>query len=111
MNLHKHGYKVLRLNKIIMEHHLGDRTFKKLFNKIYDCSNHNAIRRYYMIRNNLYIRDMYKDLYPDYCNKLIRIQKGQFKRVLIFEKDKFKKIKNMIKGYFDHKKGIKGKLK
>jgi GT2 family glycosyltransferase len=34
MNLHKHGYKVLRLNKVIMEHHLGDRTFPKLFGKV-----------------------------------------------------------------------------
>ena len=111
MNLHKHGYKVLRLNKVIMEHHLGDRTFPKLFGKVYDCSNHNAMRRYYIIRNNLYICDMYKDMYPEYCKRLIRIQKGQFKRVLVFEKDKFNKIKNMIKGYKDHKKGIKGKMR
>lgn len=111
MNLHKHGYKVLRLNKVIMEHHLGDRTFPKLFGKIYDCSNHNAMRRYYIIRNNLYICDMYKDMYPEYCKRLIRIQKGQFKRVLVFEKDKIHKIRNMIKGYKDHKKGIKGKMK
>ena len=111
MNLHKNGYQVLRLNHIVMEHHLGDRTFPKLFGKVYDCSNHNAMRRYYQIRNNLYIYDMYKDLYPDYCKRLIRIQRGQVKRVIIFEKDKIHKIKNMIKGYFDHKHGIKGKMK
>ena len=94
-----------------MEHHLGERTFPKLFGKVYDCSNHNAMRRYYIIRNNLYICDMYKDMYPEYCKRLIRIQKGQFKRVLVFEKDKIHKIRNMIKGYKDHKKGIKGKMK
>ena len=111
MNLHKHGYKVLRLNKIVMEHHLGDRTFHKLFGKVYDCSNHNAMRRYYIIRNNWYICDMYGDMYPEYCQRLKRIQRGQFKRVLIFEKDRIHKIKNMIKGYRDYKKGIKGKMK
>ena len=111
MNLHKHGYKVLRLNKVVMEHHLGDRTFPKLFGKVYDCSNHNAMRRYYIIRNNWYICDMYGDMYPEYCQRLKRIQRGQFKRVLVFEKDKFHKIKNMIKGYKDYKKGIKGKMK
>ena len=111
MNLHKHGYRVLRLNKVIMEHHLGDRTFPKLFGKVYDCSNHNAMRRYYIIRNNWYICDMYGYMYPDYCKRLKRIQRGQFKRVLVFEKDKFHKIKNMIKGYIDYKKGIKGKMK
>ena len=111
MNLHKNDYKVLRLNKIIMKHYVGNITFHKLFNKVYDCSNHNPIRRYYIMRNNLYICDMYKDAYPEYCKRLIRIQKGQIKRILIFEKNKIKKIKMVIKGYKDHKKGIRGKLK
>ena len=111
MNLHKHGYKVLRLNNIIMKHSLGDIKIHHLFGKEYPCSNHNAMRRYYIARNNLYINDMYKDMYPDYCAFLIRVQKGQVKRILAFEKDKFNKLKMMYKGYMDHKKGIKGKLK
>lgn len=109
MNLHKNGYRVLRLNTVVMEHHLGDKTFHRFFGKIYDCSNHSAIRRYYITRNNLYIRDMYMKLYPDYCKKLIRIQKGQIKRVLLFEKNKIKKIKMIIKGYIDYKNGYTGK--
>lgn len=111
MNLHKHGYKVLRLNNIIMKHSLGDIKIHHLFGKEYSCSNHNAMRRYYIARNNLYINDMYKDMYPDYCAFLIRVQKGQVKRILAFEKDKFNKLKMMYRGYKDHKKGIKGKLK
>lgn len=109
MNLHKNGYKVIRLNRIVMKHNLGDRTFHKLFGKIYDCSNHSPIRRYYIIRNNLYIRDMYNDLFPEYCEKLIRIQKGQIKRIIVFEKNKLQKLKMSLKGYRDYKKGIKGK--
>lgn len=111
MNLHRNGYKVLRLNRVVMEHHLGDKTFHKFFGKIYDCSNHSAMRRYYITRNNLYIRDMYSDIYPDYCKRLIRIQKGQVKRVLMFEKQRMKKLKMIIKGYIDYKKGVKGKMK
>ena len=109
MNLHKHNYKVLRLNKVIMKHNLGNYTTHKFLGKEYRCSNHSAIRRYYMVRNNLYIRDMYKDLYPEYCNWLIRIQKGQVKRIIFFEKDKLKKIKMMYKGYKDYKNNKKGK--
>ena len=111
MNLHKNGYKVLRLNNVIMKHELGNLVVHKLFGKEYPCYNHNPIRRYYIVRNNLYINDMYKDLYPDYCAWLLRVQKGQVKRIIAFEKNKFKKLKMMFKGYKDHKKGIKGKLK
>ena len=111
MNLHKHGYKVLRLNYIIMKHELGNLVVHKLFGKEYPCYNHNPMRRYYIVRNNLYINDMYKDLYPDYCAWLLRVQKGQVKRIIAFEKNKFKKLRMMFRGYRDYKKGIKGKLK
>lgn len=111
MNLHKNGYKVLRLNNVVMKHELGNLKVHKLFSKEYPCYNHNPIRRYYIVRNNLYINDMYKDLYPDYCAWLIRVQKGQVKRIIVFEKNKFKKLKMMYKGYKDYKNNIKGKLK
>lgn len=110
MNLHKNGYKVLRLNKIIMKHELGNLVVHKLFNKEYPCYNHNPIRRYYIVRNTMYINQMYKDIYPEYCKRLLRIQKGQVKRILAFEKNKYNKLKNMYKGYKDFQKGIKGKL-
>ena len=111
LNLHKHGYKVLRLNKVIMKHNLGNYEIHKFLGKEYRCSNHNYIRRYYMVRNNLYVRDMYHDLYKEYTDWLIGVQKGQAKRVLMFERDKFRKLRYMYKGYKDYKKGIKGKLK
>lgn len=111
MNLHKNGYKVLRLNNIKMKHELGQLVVHKLFGKEYPCYNHNPIRRYYIVRNNLYINQLYKDLFPDYCAWLIRVQKGQVKRIIAFEKNKIKKLKMMYKGYKDFKKGIKGKIK
>lgn len=109
MNLHRHGYKVLRLNKIIMKHELGNLVVHKLFGKEYPCYNHNPIRRYYIVRNNMYINQMYKDMYPEYCAWLIRVQKGQVKRIIVFEKNKIKKLSMMYRGYKDFKKGIKGK--
>ena len=109
MNLHKHGYKVLRLNKVVMKHDLGQLKVHHLFGKEYPCYNHNPMRRYYIVRNNLYINEMYHNLFPEYCDHLIRIQKGQVKRILAFEKNKFNKLKMMYRGYKDFKKGIKGK--
>lgn len=110
LNLHKNNYQVLRLNNVIMKHSLGDLKLHKFLGKTYDCFNHNPIRRYYIVRNNLYINEMYHDLCPEYCDHLIRCQKGQVKRIIAFEKDKLKKLKMMYKGYKDYKKGIKGRI-
>ncbi len=110
MNLHKNNYKVIRLNKVVMKHNLGNLKLHNFLGKTYDCFNHNPVRRYYIVRNNLYINEMYHDIFPKYCEHLINAQKGQVKRIMIFEKNKFKKIKMMYRGYKDFKKGIKGKL-
>lgn len=111
LNLNSHGYKVVRLNYIVMPHELGAATIHNFLGKKVLCSNHNAIRRYYMIRNTLYINELYKDKYPDYCKFLMKCQNGQIKRVIIFEKDKFQKIKLMIRGYLDFKKHVVGKMR
>ncbi|MBQ8891804.1 MAG: glycosyltransferase family 2 protein [Bacilli bacterium] len=110
MNLNKHGYKVVRLNNVIMEHNLGNVKIHKLFGKEYPCYNHSPVRRYYMVRNTMYIKEMYYDLYKEYCDHLINVQKGQIKRILAFEKNKFCKLKMMYRGYRDYKKGLKGKI-
>ena len=72
------------------------------------CTNHAAIRRYYIIRNNNYIYDMYKDFDPDFCAYMVN-QRHNILAVILFEKDKFNKIRNYIRGYKDYKNGIKGK--
>ena len=82
MNLNVHGYKVLRLNKIKMKHQLGNLKIHTLFGKKYPCYNHGPIRRYYIVRNNLYINQMYHEKYPDYCEHLLRVQKGQVKIII-----------------------------
>ena len=109
MNLNVHGYKVRRLNYCSLKHELGDIKIVNILGRKFVCSNHSAVRRYYMCRNNHYIYDMYHEHFPDYCDTIIRGLEGQFKNILVFEKDKYKKIRNMRRGYQDYKKGIKGK--
>ena len=111
LNLHVNGYKVLRLNNLKMKHDLGELVVHKLFGKEYPCYNHNPLRRYYIVRNNLYMRELYGNDFKEYCDHLIRIQKGQVKRIIAFEKNKIKKLKMMYKGYKDFKKKVKGKIK
>lgn len=62
------------------------------------------------MRNYHYIFDLYKDYNPNYCYSLIS-QRHNMIGVLLFEKDKYRKIRNYIRGLNDYKKGIKGKYR
>ena len=111
MNLNLNGYKIVRLNYVELKHDLGDIEIKKFLGRNFVCSNHSAIRRYYMVRNTFYLCEEYEKYFPDYCKFLKRGLRGQLQNIILFEKDKLKKIKNMCKGYRDYKKGIKGAIK
>ena len=106
----KKGYKILRVNSVDMEHNLGDIKYKKIFNRDIVVSNHNYLRKYYIIRNNHYINDKYKDYSPYLCSSLVSFKRDLF-TIIMYEKDKYKKIRSMIRGYKDYKKGIKGKYR
>ncbi len=111
LNLAKHGYKIMRLNNVCIEHNLGDIKYKQfLWKKDILCTNHNYLRRYYMTRNYMYIKDMYINFNKEYVNKITK-QKRNILVILLFEKDKYRKIRNIIRGYVDYKNGKKGKYK
>lgn len=110
LNLRVHGYKIYRDNKLTINHNLGDLFYRRVFRRTYLCTNHPPIRRYYMMRNAHYVFDEYKTTKEGaYCLKMAAAQKRNMIGVLLFEKNKWKKIKMYLIGYFDYKKGIKGK--
>lgn len=108
MNLNIHGYKVVRLNYVELKHDLGDIEVKRVLGRNFVCSNHNALRRYYMVRNTFYLCKHYNQYFPEYCYFLKRGLRGQLQNIILFEKDKYKKVRNMIRGYRDYRKGITG---
>lgn len=108
LNLKKHGYRIMRVNSVELEHDLGDIFYKKFFKKEFMCDNHNYIRIYYMARNYRYIRDNYKDVAPEFCNILVKI-KGLIFKIIFYEDDKYKKLKSIYIGIRDYKKKKYGK--
>ncbi|MBQ2639500.1 MAG: glycosyltransferase family 2 protein [Bacilli bacterium] len=108
LNIRKHGYIILRVNSVEIDHELGDIVYRKFKKLDVAVSNHSPMRRYYITRNNEYICDMYKNFDPNICWNLIK-KKDTALIILLYEKHKIKKIISMIKGYIDYKKGIKGK--
>lgn len=109
MNIHKHGYRILRVVSLEIQHNLGDLFYKTFNHKLYLCTNHPAIRRYYIMRNYYYISSMYMNYDPGYCLNLIAAQKHNMRGVLLFEKNKIRKISMYLKGRKDFYNGVKGK--
>lgn len=110
LNLRIHGYELVQVNDVILNHKLGDYEVKKFRGRDILCDNHNATRRYYIVRNSYYIYDMYHQYYPDYCTAVVREVQRAFFYVPILEKDGFKKLVKMIKGYIDFRLKRKGRL-
>ena len=99
MNLNIHHYDVLRYNLSLLHHNLGNIELHHLLGKEFACTNHNYIRQYYMIRNMYYLEELYKNEFPEKIYSMKRGAFGRFKNILVWEKDKYLKIRNMYRGY------------
>lgn len=92
-------YKIIKINKVKLLHEIGNIKQKKIFFKTINVMNHSAFRKYYMSRNIIY----YDKLYPSKNGKIktfmsiIKI----FLLVILFEKDKKNKLKNIKNGVID----------
>ena len=108
LNLAKNKYKVMRLNYLEIDHNLGDIFYRKFFSKDLLITNHSAMRRYYQCRNYHYIKDIYGKDFVQFCNILVKV-KAIILGIILYEKNKFSKLKAYYKGYRDYKLGKKGR--
>jgi len=113
----KNGYKILRDNEAILHHRLGEakevRFFipfgkllgiKKLQKPLYTY-NHSPLRTYYYARNIRYYAFKHKDFINLKTEKRVYLKWLVLK--LFFEKQKFARLRAIIKGKKDSKKMIK----
>ena len=111
MRLNEKGIKMIKIRDAVLYHSLGEsKTIKGILGS-FNTSNHSALRRYYMTRNRFYIWEKYKGLNSFTLNRDNKLFKKEFVKIILGEKDKVNKIKMVLRGYKDYKKGIKGKLK
>lgn len=108
LRLKKYGYRIVRFNDVEIDHDLGNIEYHNFLGKRYLCTNHNYLRNYYIARNYRDIRKKYYDIAPEYCEILTHLKLRIF-RIVMFEKDKFRKVRNLFRGIRDYKKGIVGK--
>ena len=105
------GYHIYQLNNVVMQHQLGDTKEYKLFGRhLFYVMNEKPIRHYYMQRNQLYVRNLYANIYPEIKPTFW----GTFMclvKIVLFEKNVLKKLKARYLGYGDYKNNIFGECK
>lgn len=102
LKIRKQNYKIIVLNKIILNHNLGNMKNYKIF----AVTNHNYIRRYYITRNRCYMIKKYNFLKNNYIGYILK----DSIKILLTEKDKIRKLKMTYLGIRDFKNGITGKI-
>lgn len=94
--LTRNGYKIIRLNYTGFLHEVGRSTSKKFFGKDIIIFNHSPLRKYYWVRNSIYLKRKYKLGF----RSDVRVVKRMI-QTLLYENDKFHKLKSMFKGVAD----------
>lgn len=98
--LRRQGYHIIRVNTVGFVHEVGEsREIRFLGEKII-VFNHSALRKYYWVRNSVYLTRKYG---LDKRKSKKRIRRRMIETFL-FEKNKIKKLKAMFKGLKDGKK-------
>ncbi|GKU26914.1 glycosyltransferase [Clostridium folliculivorans] len=104
------NYELIQTNGAKLLHRCGNADEKDLLLLKTGYTNHNYIRRYYMTRNRLYLWNKYKGIESQFIKVDKRAFYTEILKVILFEQDKKRKLKMIIKGVRDYKKNVYGKI-
>ncbi|MBQ9610758.1 MAG: glycosyltransferase family 2 protein [Lachnospiraceae bacterium] len=101
----KAEYKIIRMNNVILDHHIGKSEYRKFLWAKVRVANHTPVRKYYIARNIvIYMRRYKKDInVPAEILRLFKV----FALIVLYEDDKKEKLKFYFKGI---KRGLNYKL-
>lgn len=102
LNLKKHGLKIVKINYDGVLHEVGKGKNVRLLFKDYIVYNHSAFRNYYIARNHLYLIRKYPESFNTLKEYIREIRSEVL--IILFEKNKFSKLRSRWKGIIDSKK-------
>lgn len=108
--LNLNGWKVIKVNLATIYHNEGELSARTFFFKKVHPYNYPPVRYYYRTRNLLYLRSRYKNKLPIAVRNEVKVYLKNVIKALLYEKDKIKKIKMIIKGFRDYTQGIVGRI-
>ncbi|AYQ27914.1 MULTISPECIES: glycosyltransferase family 2 protein [unclassified Polaromonas] len=98
MRCRQRGFLIVGAKRQILLHSLGSTTQHRLFGMRVICSNHSALRRYYITRNQLEVYVRYARFEPLWCVRGMWHLITASAVVLILEQDRLNKLRAMLKG-------------
>lgn len=86
------GYGIMRINSLCLNHHLGNTKRYSLFgHNLFFITNYNPVRRYYMVRNGMYLSKKYSS--QTSILKMNRFSMIKIRlKIILLEKDKIRKL-------------------
>jgi eps11N len=99
INMRKHGFKIIKVNFNGILHEVGHGKNVKLLFKNYVSYNHSPFRQYYMARNQRYLVKKYPDQFSKGKEWLRELRIELI--IVLYEKDKMKKLRKRWKGIRD----------
>lgn len=106
LRLNKRGYKVVRLNDVILHHNLGVPVNVAGIAK----SLHSPVRLYYIVRNSLDMCERYEKDFPNYIAHERVERKKEIRKNLLYGKHRCRQIYYLIKAIVDYKTNHFGKV-
>ena len=97
--LRKVGYKTFQVNYVGLLQEMGSIKSHRLFKKIFYTPNYSNIRYYYNARNSVFVSRLYPS--EEKTKKIIVNQLKMMVQIILFESDKYYKVKAIIKGIKD----------
>ena len=103
LRLRRAGYKNIQLTSVVLNHNLGNPITKRILFTNFSTTNHSAFRKYYRVRNNIYIarKGLSSPLKAFYHIWVI------FWETVFLEPQKKEKMKSIFRGVFE---GFKMKI-
>tara|TARA_R110000744_G_scaffold43147_4_gene96981 strand:- start:4878 stop:5735 length:858 start_codon:yes stop_codon:yes gene_type:complete len=97
LRLRVNGFKVMLHKESVLEHNLGDIESRFFLGRKIYYTNHSALRRYYITRNRLDLIFRYGIKFPSFSFKEFAKLLTEISKIVLFERNKFKKIWFSIK--------------
>lgn len=73
-------------------------------------SNYGHVRRYYQERNRIWLFRRYWRTFPGFCRRQTRDSLKEFSKIVMFERDKLRKIRHLLRGLWHGLRGRMGRL-
>jgi len=110
LRLLSHGWKIKIVDDSLLNHKLGAMTEKYVpfYNKYIHIQEYSPERIYYVFRNQTITINHYKNKFPDQCKIYRKSLFFHTIKILLYEKNKFAKLKMALRGFLDARKKIGG---